>query len=68
MIMIIDHHEILKIIINLAGCQIMTADRPKPFTFLIRGLQVFLIMMTVIVLVIVIVIVIIIVIVYKLFR
>ena len=22
-----------------AGCQIMTADRPKPFTFFIRGLQ-----------------------------
>ena len=24
---------------NVAGCQIMTADRPKPFTFFIRGLQ-----------------------------
>ena len=22
-----------------SGCQIMTADRPKPFTFFIRGLQ-----------------------------
>jgi len=24
---------------TVKGCQIMTADRPKPFTFLIRGLQ-----------------------------
>ena len=24
---------------TVEGCQLMTADRPKPFTFIIRGLQ-----------------------------
>jgi RAC serine/threonine-protein kinase len=24
---------------TVKGCQIMTSDRPKPYTFLIRGLQ-----------------------------
>ena len=39
---------------TVKGCQIMTADRPKPFTFLIRGLQIIIIIIISIIIIIII--------------